>query len=140
MCMHIYCVPRGVITQRIRMDVLKKTVINSGMQPYLNYLHWSYCDSFVIFNCSYLCQSVCRWILRIPYAAFFILLTKIDLFALSTNVINGMCKGTQFLYLRYCIEGLITPHHSLCSILITLTNQIDTCATEMYFESFDILI
>ena len=130
MCMHIYCVPRGVITQRIRMDVLKKTVINSGMQPYLNYPHRSYC----------LCQSVCRWILRIPYAAFFILLTKIDLFALSTNVINGMCKGTQFFYLRYCIEGLITPHHLLCSILITLTNQIDTCATEMYFESFDILI
>ena len=140
MCMHIYCIPRGVITQRIRMDVLKKTVINCGMQPYLNYPHRSYCDSSVIFNCSCLCQSVCRWILRIPYAAFFILLTKIDLFALSTNVINGMCKGTQFFYLRYCIEGLITPHHSLCSILITLTNQIDTCATEMYFESFDILI
>ena len=90
----------------------------------LNYLHWSYCYSSVIFNCSCLCQSVCRWILKIPYAAFLSFWQKLTLFASSTNVINGMCKGKQFLYLRYCIEGLITPHHSLCSILITLTNQI----------------
>ena len=135
MCMHIYCVPRGVITLRICMDVLKKTVINSGMQPYLNYLHWSYCDSFVIFNCSYLYQSVCWWILKIPYAAFLSFRQKLTCYHFLQ-----MCKGTQFLYSRYFREGLITPHHSLCSILITLTNQIVTCATEMYFESFDILI